>query len=139
MPREAYFALQYTLMTKSAFLWHLLAISLFYTGTSLAFIENGSELSLWITAFGALLSLTLHTLTLLGATRLSVVRKAKPALGRLAVFLNLLSITLASMAFIARFFLRPLAFYFLLGISMLTWIMAFFMFIKTNPPIKKER
>jgi len=119
-------------MTKLAFYWHLLAFALFYAGASLALIENGSELSLWITAFGALLSLTLHALTLLGARRLSVVRKIKPALGRLAVFLNLLSITLVSLAFIARFFLRPLGFYFLLGISMLTWIFAFYLFIKTN-------
>ena len=139
IPSAGCFELQYTLMTKQAFLWHLLAISLFYTGASLAFIENGSELSLWITAFGALLSLTLHALTLLGATRLSVIRKAKPALGRLAVFLNILSISLASLAFVERFFLRSIAFYVLLGMSMLAWIMAFFMFIKTNPPIKKER
>lgn len=123
-------------MTRSAFFWHLLAFALFYTGTSLAIIENGSELSLWITFFGALLSLTLHALALLGATRLSVVRKERPALGRLAVFLNLLAISLAALAFIARFFLRPLAFYLPLGISMLTWIIAFLVFIKTNPPIK---
>jgi hypothetical protein len=118
-------------MTKPAYLWHLLAFALFYAGTSLAIIENGSELSLWITLFGALLSLTLHGLALLGAAQLSVIRKGKPASGY-AVFLNIMSIILAALAFMARFFLRPFPFYFLLALSMLTWIVAFFLFIKTN-------
>lgn len=131
IPRAGCFALQYTLMTKPAFFWHLLAFALFFAGTSLAIIENGSELSLWITLFGALLSLTLHALALLGATRLSVVHKGKPASGW-AVFLNILAIILAAMAFFARFFLRPFPFYVLLSFSMLTWIVAFFLFIKTN-------
>jgi hypothetical protein len=131
IPQVGCFALQYTLMTKLAFFWHLLAFALFFAGTSLAIIENGSELSLWITLFGALLSLTLHALALLGAARLAVFRKGKPASGW-AVLLNILAIILAAMAFTARFFLRPFPFYILLVMSMLTWIVAFFLFIKTN-------
>jgi len=121
-------------MTNRAFFGHLLALILFYSGASLAFIENGSELSLWVQVFGVLLSLLLHALAWLGNHSLRVINPQKPVPGRVATLLNFLSIGLGGFSFLARFFLRPLLFVSAMVLALLCWLLAFFTFLRSYPP-----
>jgi len=116
-------------MNKHSFFWKIIAFCLFLTGSVLAQIENGSELSLWITAFGAVLALSIQAFQILSIPNFSQFKATLKKAYWSSLITNDLAILLSGFAFIERFLGNATSFRLLLSIAQLLWFISFILII----------
>ncbi|MCJ7695693.1 MAG: hypothetical protein MUO40_09735 [Anaerolineaceae bacterium] len=119
-------------MSKHSFFWKILAFFLFLTGSVLAQIENGSELSLWITAFGAVLALSIQAFQILSIPNFTQLKASLREVFWSALITNDLAIGLSAFAFIGRFFGEAAIFRLCLSAAQALWFISFILVILRN-------
>jgi len=119
-------------MSKHSFFWKILAFLLFLIGSVLAQIENGSELSLWITTFGAVLALSLQVFQLLSIPNFSQFKAILKKVHWTALITCDLAIVLSAFAFIGRFFGNATVFRLCLSAAQILWFISFILIILRN-------
>lgn len=115
-------------MSKPNPVSYSIAYILFMTGACLAHIENGSELSLWITSFGLALDATLLALSILGTHKPRITFKDIPFIQKLAGIIHIIAPLVCLLSFALRFMTQITAFHWLLALSQILWSLSIITF-----------